>query len=113
MHEMSLCESLIQIVENEAQRQHFSKVNSVRLEVGALSNVEPDAMHFCFDAVTRGTLAQGASLEIIHVPARAWCLDCAQDVVVKQRFDACPVCGNPVAQIKGGAELKIKDMEVE
>jgi hydrogenase nickel incorporation protein HypA/HybF len=113
MHEMSLCESIMEIVENEAQRQRFSKVNSVRLEIGALSGVEPDAMTFCFDAVSRGTIADGAKLELMHVPARAWCMDCAQDVIIQQRFDPCPICGNPLVQVKTGTEMKIKDMEVE
>jgi hydrogenase nickel incorporation protein HypA/HybF len=113
MHEMSLCENIVQIAEQQARQQNFTKVNAVRLEVGAASCVEPEAMMFCFEAVARGTLAEGARLQILQVPSPGWCVQCARDVIIKQRFDPCPVCGTAVVQVKAGTELKIKDMEVE
>ena len=70
MHEMSLCESIVQILEDNAKSQGFAKVKTVWLEIGGLSGVEPEAMRFSFDAVTRGTLADRARLEIIEVPAK-------------------------------------------
>ena len=63
MHEMSLCESILQILEDNAKKQGFAKVKTVWLEIGCLSGVEMEAMRFSFDAVTRGT--QGR-------PARGW-----------------------------------------
>lgn len=113
MHEMSLCESILQIIEDEAQRQGFHKVLRVRLEIGRLSGAEIPAMRFGFDAVTRGSLAEGAELEIIDLPGRAWCLPCAREVEVQQRFDACPVCGSFQLQVVGGDQMQIKDLEVE
>jgi len=113
MHEMSLCESIVQILENNAKSQGFAKVKTVWLEIGGLSGVEPEAMRFSFDAVTRGTLADRARLEIIEVPGQAWCLQCARTVAVKQRFDACPDCGSYQLQVTGGEEMRIKELEVE
>jgi len=113
MHEMSLCEGVLQVIEAQARAQHFVRVRRVRLEIGALACVEPEAMCFNFDAVTRGTLAQGASLEIIPVPGEAWCIscECAQPVI--QRHDECPECGGILLQLTRGEELRIKDLEVE
>jgi hydrogenase nickel incorporation protein HypA/HybF len=71
MHEMALCESVLKILEEEAAKQRFDRVESVRLEVGRLSHVEPEAMRFCFEAVTRGTLADGARLEILRPAGEA------------------------------------------
>jgi hydrogenase nickel incorporation protein HypA/HybF len=113
MHEMSLCEGVLQVIEAEARAQHFLRVRRVRLEVGALACVEPEAMHFSFDAVTRGTLAQGAKLEIIRVAGEAWCLSCARAVSVDRRYENCPDCGSVLLQLTGGEELKIKSLEVE
>jgi hydrogenase nickel incorporation protein HypA/HybF len=113
MHEMSLCESIMGIIEDEAKRQGFTRVKRVRLEIGALSGAEPEAMRFGFDAVTRGTLAEGAELEILPLPGTAWCLPCAAQVEISQRFDTCPVCGSPQVQVTGGEELRIKDLEVD
>ncbi len=113
MHELSLCEGVLQILEESARRQGFARVKCVRLEIGGLSGVEPEAMRFGFDAVTRGSLAEGAALEIIQVPGQAWCLPCARTVAVQQRFDACPDCGSYQLQVTGGEEMKVKELEVE
>jgi len=113
MHEMSLCEGILQVLEDNAKTQHFSKVKTVWLEIGTLSGVEVEAMLFCFDAVSRGTLAQHARLEIMHTPGLAWCMKCAKNVTVMQRFDECPQCGSYQLQVVGGDEMKIKELEVE
>ena len=113
MHEMSLCEGVLQILQTEAKNQGLTKVKTVWLEIGDLSSVEPDAMLFSFDVVTRNSLADGAKLEIIHVPGDAWCMQCSKNVPVKQRFDECPECGSYQLQITGGDEMKIKELEVE
>jgi len=113
MHEMSLCESILGIIEDEAQRQGFARVTRVRLEIGRLSGVEIEAMRFGFDAVTRGTLAEGAELEIIEPPGTAWCMQCGREVEVQQRFDGCPLCGSFQLQVTGGDQMQIKDLEVD
>ena len=113
MHEMSLCEGVLQILESESAKQGFSKVIAVWLEIGDLSSVECDAMLFSFDAVTRNSLADGAKLNIINVPGSAWCMQCARSVVVKQRFDECPDCGSYQLQVTDGDEMRIKELEVE
>ena len=112
MHEMSLCEGILQVLEDHARRRGFEKVKTVWLEIGGLSGVEPDAMRFGFEAVTRGTLADHAKLEILQVPGKAWCMQCCETVSVKQRFDACPDCGSYQLQVTGGEEMRIKELEV-
>jgi hydrogenase nickel incorporation protein HypA/HybF len=113
MHEMSICESLISIIEQQAIAQSFNKVNRVRLEIGALAGVETEALRFSFDVVTRGGIAENAALEIIELPTSGWCMPWAKDVAVQEGFDACPDCGSYQIQITGGEELRIKDMEVD
>lgn len=113
MHEMSLCESIVQTLEEQARVQDYQQVQVVRLEIGALAGVEVEAMRFGFEVVTRGTLAEGAELDIIEVDGQAWCLPCGKSVSVKQRFDACPDCGSYQLQITSGEELRIKELEVQ
>ncbi len=113
MHEMSLCEGVLQVLESEAQKQGFEKVKSVWLEIGDLAGVEMEAMESCFDAVTRNSLADGAQLNIINVPGLAWCMQCSKNVSVKQRFDECPDCGSFQLQVTSGEEMRIKELEVE
>ena len=76
MHEMSLCENLRTIIEEQAARENFARVRRVKLEVGPLSCVEPDALRFGFDVVMRGSVAEGAELEIATGEAMALCLGC-------------------------------------
>ncbi len=113
MHEMSLCEGVVQILEEEARRQGFQRVKTVWLEIGRLSGVEVEAMRFCFDVVVRGTLAEGARLEILEIPGEGWCLDCGRTVEVQQRFDPCPACGGYRLQVTGGEQMRVKELEVE
>ncbi len=113
MHEMALSEGVLQIVQDSAAREGFSRVKSVWLEIGALAGVDPEAMRFTFDAVTRGTVAEQATLEIVDVPGKAWCMQCGTHVAVRQRFDACPKCGSYQLQVVEGDEMKVKELEVE
>ena len=113
MHELSLCEGVLQVLQHSAREQGFSRVKKVWLEIGSLAGVEPEAMRFNFDAVTRDTLADKAELEIVPIAGEAWCLPCAQTVPIAARFDACPHCGSYQLQVVGGEQMKVKELEVE
>jgi hydrogenase nickel incorporation protein HypA/HybF len=113
MHEMSLAEGVLQIIEDSAKTQNFSRVKTVWLEIGQLAGVEAEAMKFCFDAVTRDSIAQDAKLEIVEKPGQAWCLHCAETVQVQALYDACPKCGSHQVQVTGGNEMRVKELDVE
>lgn len=112
MHEMSLAEGVLQIVEDVAQRDGFSRVTAVRLEIGRLSSIEPEALRFCFEAVVRGSVADGARLEIVDTPGAGWCLHCSETVAIGALYDPCPQCGGYQVQPTGGTEMRVMDLEV-
>jgi hydrogenase nickel incorporation protein HypA/HybF len=113
VHEMSLAESVLQIVRDAARTEGFSRVRMVRLEIGQLAGVEPEAMRFCFDVVSRETLADQARLEIVATPGEGWCIMCSRPVPIAARFDACPVCGSYQVQATGGLDMRVSELEVE
>lgn len=114
MHEMSLTEGVVRILEEQAATHGFSKVKTVWLEIGELSNVDPESMLFCFGAVAKSSpIAAEAVLEIIHVSGQAFCLSCGATVAVSNRFDPCPDCGAFGLQITAGGDMRIKELEVE
>jgi len=113
MHEMALTESIVEIAVEAAKKQDAEKVKRVFVDVGALSHVEPDALQFCFAAVSAGTIAEGAELEIDRVPGAGWCLDCGKTVALAERFGACPECGRAHVQMKAGDELRVREIEIE
>ena len=110
MHEMSIAESVLGIVEESARREGFGRVKEVRLEIGRLAAVEVEALRFCFDAVVRGSVAEGARLEIDETPGSAWCFGCSASVPVSVRGDPCPACGGFQLQVNGGTEMRVKEL---
>ncbi|WFP62880.1 hydrogenase maturation nickel metallochaperone HypA [Mesorhizobium sp. WSM4904] len=112
MHEMAICESIRGILEEEAAKQSAARVDRVCLEIGRLAGVEVEALKFGFDVVMRGSLAEGARLDILETEARAWCMPCGRSVAIAQRYDPCPVCGSHQLQVTGGEEMRIKELEV-
>jgi len=112
MHEMSLTESVVEIALEEMRKAGASRVTRIVLDVGRLSAVVPEAMEFCFAAVSSGTAAEGAELKIERVAGAGWCLDCAKTVALDERFGACPECGGYKVQMTQGDEMKIREMEV-
>jgi hydrogenase nickel incorporation protein HypA/HybF len=113
MHEMSLAEGIRQIVEDAGRRQGFRKVKTVVLEIGQLAALEPDSLRFCFDLVMKGSIAEGAVLQIDSLPGRGWCAQCAEMVPITALYDACPRCGSYQVQASGGTEMRVKELEIE
>ena len=114
MHEMTLTESVVRILEGEAARHGFSRVKLVRLEIGELSHVDPESILFCFGAVAgRSPLTSGAEMKIVRAPGQAHCLDCGDTVPLADRLAPCPRCGGARLVITGGEEMRVKEMEVE
>ena len=111
MHEMSLCEGIREVVEAQARAHAVMRVTRVRLEVGRFAGVERQALEFAWDVVMRGSPAEGAALEILDLPGRAHCFDCAREVDIHDRLDPCPDCGGGKLIPTGGQEMRIKDLE--
>ncbi len=112
MHEMALAQGVMEIVTAEAARQDFTGVRRVVLEVGPLSCVDAHALEFCFDAVSRDTVAAGAALDIETPPGRAHCFSCEADIEISARGEACPHCGSHQLVVTEGDALRIKHLEV-
>lgn len=113
MHELSLIEGMREILEAAAKDAKAARILRVRVEAGAFAAVEPEALRFAWDAVMRGSLAEGAMLELTVLPGRAFCYDCLKRVEIAERLSPCPLCGGERLMPEGSDGLRIKDMEVE
>jgi hydrogenase nickel incorporation protein HypA/HybF len=113
MHEMSLAEGVLQIVEDSARANDAKRVAAVWLEIGTLAQVEREALRFCFDAVTRGGVADGARLEIVDVPGAAWCMPCGERVPIAAIGDPCPRCGSYQLQVVAGGDMRVREIAIE
>lgn len=112
MHEMSICESIVETARTVALQEGASRVTKVRLEIGCFGGVETEALRFGFDVVARGTAVEGAELDIIELPGRAWCFGCLEAHDITARGEPCPACGDHRLSVTGGEVLRIKDLEV-
>lgn len=113
MHEMSLAESVLQIIEDAADKQGFTRVRTVWLEIGQLACVEKEAMRFCFYAAMRGSIADQARLEIVETAGRGHCVKCRLDIPVAALYEPCPNCGSYEIRVTGGDAMRVKELEVE
>lgn len=113
MHEMSLMASLMEIIEDQARAEGFTRVSRVVLEVGRLAGVEAEAMRFAFDVGTHGSLAEGAELELEETPGRGLCGACGREAPLEAFYDPCPACGKGPMRITAGRELRVVSLDVE
>jgi len=114
MHEISLCQSVIEIIEEQAAKNGAKKVTGVWLEIGANACIEEHALRFCFDIVCRGTVAEGGQLHLLHLPAKAWCWQCQKSVHIEGKNEdaECPHCHSGNLTMEKSDDLRIKQMEI-
>lgn len=113
MHELSIMAEALRMAEEAAEAAKAERIVAVRLRVGRLSGVVPEAMEFAWDVVCRDTLAEGALLRIESVPAVCWCAYCQSEFESPDFFSECPRCLQPSGDLRRGRELEIVNVEVE
>lgn len=113
MHELSLAENILQLIEDAAIAQPFNRVKTVWLEIGQLACVEQESLRFFFTVVTEDSIARQAKLEIIDIAGQAVCHACNRTIPVAACHEACPHCGSYALQITQGDGMRIKELEVE
>ena len=114
MHELSIAQSLLQIVQDETTKHGVSRVTRVYVRIGTLSMIVPEALTFSFEVITERTIAEGARLDIEVVPATGRCQNCNIDFeIMDKSFFLCPECGGVASEIISGKELEITHIEAE
>ena len=113
MHELSIMQSALSLVLERAQQAQAQRICVIRLRIGALSGVEPEALEFAFEALTPGTAAEGARLAIEQVPALFWCATCARQFQADDLLAECPECHRPSRELRAGRELEVASLDIE
>ena len=113
MHELSIMQSALSIALESARQAGASRVHSIRLRIGALSGVVPDALEFAFEALTPGTAAEEAKLAIEHVPARFWCATCTREFEAEDMLAECPECHALSGELRAGREMEVASLEID
>lgn len=110
MHELSLCQAIAGVVKPHAAGR---RVDVVRLQVGALRQVVPETLLFCWSLVRDHEDMAGAELELELVPAAVRCRSCRQRSDIESRWSvACPRCGGADVEVVAGEEFLVTSVEV-
>src|SRR5574337_1731864 len=105
MHELSLCESIVELVVESATRERMARISRVSVEIGAGAAVDAEALRFCFPVAAEGAVAASAELAIVEVSLAARCNSCGAEFKPDTLFDPCPACGGAGRTIRSGREM--------
>ncbi|HDN78834.1 MAG TPA: hydrogenase maturation nickel metallochaperone HypA [Chloroflexi bacterium] len=113
MHELAVTQGMLSVVLEHAEKAGAKKVTDIYLVIGDLSTFVDDSVQFYFDFLSKGTLAEGATLHFRRVPATFRCWDCGNTFTHNGRDLSCPRCGGSRLEIIAGKEFYVESIEVE
>ena len=113
MHELSVAQDILRIIESERTRHGFERVTVVHVRAGALSGVDASALEFAFEVVREGTCAAEAALAMEVEPQALECRACGATVPAEGLPTRCPECGSADLTLRGTMDLKVVSLEVE
>ena len=107
MHEVSIMEGAVRMAVDAAKSAGANRVLALRLRVGTLSGVVPEALRFAFDVVCRDTIAEGASLELDdRFPPPPGARHAARNLNARISSTNVPAATIPMASCGAGANWK-------
>ncbi len=112
MHEVGIMENTLSIALQQAERERARQIHKLSMRIGPLSGVVPEALEFAFEVLARGTMAEGATLEVERVPIVCFCSACRSEFRPGDFFCECPQCQTPSVEVRQGRELELTSVEV-
>ncbi len=113
MHEMSITQSLIAIVEEEMVKNNAERLRSVKVNIGEMSGIVPGALKTCFDILIENTKMEGAILNMKMVPLKGRCRKCSNEFDINEYRFLCPECESADIDVVSGREMNIVEIEVD
>lgn len=114
MHELAIAQSIVDVVEEQANAYNVAHVKEVRLRIGEANGVVVDSLAFCFDMLASfDPLLVGARLAVDLVPYQAYCRTCSEDFIIANFIPQCPRCKGWSNEIVSGNELQVLEMDFD
>jgi hydrogenase nickel incorporation protein HypA/HybF len=113
MHEIGLMQRMVEVALDRAAGAGARQVQRVMVRVGAESGVVPEVILLAFDVATRGTIAEGAELQIEDVPLICFCVACDLEFTPADALHECPRCQRLGALVRHGREFELASLEYE
>ena len=112
MHEFSIMQSTLETAAQKTRAAGAARIHRLKVRVGKLSGVVPEALRFAFEGLKEGSPAAEAVLEIEEVPAVCWCAGCAAEFETASLNYECPRCHQPSGDLRRGRELELASLEI-
>jgi len=113
MHELAVTQGILQTALDAAERCGARRITTIQLVVGELSSIVDDSVQFYFAPLSRGTLAENATLQFRRAPLTVHCLDCQEIFSARAPLPfECPHCGGVSLRVEGGRDFYIESIEV-
>jgi hydrogenase nickel incorporation protein HypA/HybF len=109
MHELSIADSLLEIVSRHAQGR---RVERVELKIGHLRQVVPSALEFAFELLAAGTCIEGAELVVHQIAPAGRCRACGAETTMGDFPLRCSGCGGLDLELLAGEELMVDALEL-
>ena len=113
MHEFSVVQSLLNLVEQNAIQNNAKSVSKVIVKIGKLSGIEPHLLKIAFDTFKEKTICENAELEMIIQDIVAKCEDCNKEFTIENNRFVCPFCNGFNLQILDGEDMYLLSLELE
>jgi len=113
MHEMSIVSGVIDAVVPSAEQAGATRVLAITLRIGDMTEVVDEALEFAFEALTEGTICEGAQLVVSKVHPRSLCFECGNEFDHDRFHRVCPACGSYETRLVAGKEMEIESIEVD
>ncbi|MDD5571080.1 MAG: hydrogenase maturation nickel metallochaperone HypA [Bacteroidales bacterium] len=113
MHELSVAQNIIEIVEENARKLKLKIISEVEIDVGTISGVVPENLEFAMDVAMKDTILENAKIKMNIIKAKAKCLKCANEFEIEEMYSLCPKCNRFEFEIINGKELKVKSIKAE
>jgi hydrogenase nickel incorporation protein HypA/HybF len=113
VHELSITQSMLEIVLKQAEKVQAKKVTKINLVIGEMTGVVSDSVQFYLDVLTKDTIAAGVQVFFTLVPSQGKCRNCQQTFALKEFNWTCPHCQGNMIDVIGGKELFVESIEVE
>ena len=102
MHELAVCQALIEQVERVARDNAARRILSITVSVGPLSGIEAKLLEHAYPLAAAGTVAEEAKLVVVTVPVRVRCRTCKAETEAASNRLLCGSCNDwPVAVLAG------------
>jgi hydrogenase nickel incorporation protein HypA/HybF len=112
MHELSIAQNIIELVQKSVPEPEWKNVSAVRLKIGEVAGVIPDSLEFSFNVITSESQLRNARLEIESVPFRIHCNKCDSIIENEMGFSVCSKCGSTDTKVISGMELNVTEIEL-